>query len=126
MLEMTRADEYFALHLKGGDWAAQSEETRRAALAMAEQDVSLELGGSELDYDNLSTVAAVCEQALFLLLSPDDAINPAAALLLAESVEGIGSRTFRSGGKNPAIAPRAARFIEQIRGRPGIVNINRG
>ena len=125
MLDPAKADEYFALHLKRSEWEEKSEEERQAALNMAEQDVSLELGGEAPDYADTLAVAAVCEQALFLLTSPDDAISPAAALLTAQSVEGIGSQTFRS-GKNPAIAPRAQRFIEQIRGRPGIVNINRG
>jgi len=126
MLETARADEYFALHLKGAEWAAKTEENRRAALSMAEQDVSLELGGFALNFEDVNAVAAVCEQALFLLLSTDDALFPPAATLQANSVEGIGSQTYRNGGKNPAIAPRAARFIEQIRGRPGVVNINRG
>ena len=67
MLDPAKADEYFALHLRRSEWEAKSEDERAAALNMAEQDVSLELGGSELDYGNPLAVAAVCEQALFLL-----------------------------------------------------------
>lgn len=47
MLDPAKADEYFALHLRRSEWEAKSEDERAAALNMAEQDVSLELGGSE-------------------------------------------------------------------------------
>ena len=60
MLDPAKADEYFALHLRKAEWIAKSEEERSAALAMAEQDISLELGGTELDYMNLFAVGAVC------------------------------------------------------------------
>lgn len=130
MLDTSRADEYFALHLRRSEWEAKSEDERAAALNMAEQDVSLELGGSELDYGNPLAVAAVCEQALFLL---ENSASGAAqvvngALVSAESVDGVGSRTYRSGLTEAdfAIGNRARRFIEQLRGGPGTVKINRG
>lgn len=130
MLDPAKADEYFALHLRRSEWEAKSEDERTAALNMAEQDVSLELGGSELDYGNPLAVAAVCEQALFLL---ENSTSGAAqvvngALVSAESVDGIGSRTYRSGLTEAdfAIGNRARRFIEQLRGGPGTVKINRG
>ena len=130
MLDPAKADEYFALHLRRSEWEAKSEDERAAALNMAEQDVSLELGGSELDYGNPLAVAAVCEQALFLL---ENSASGAAqvvngALVSAESVDGIGSRTYRSGLTEAdfAIGNRARRFIEQLRGGPGPVKINRG
>ena len=130
MLDPAKADEYFALHLRRSEWEAKSEDERTAALNMAEHDVSLELGGSELDYGNPLAVAAVCEQALFLL---ENSASGAAqvvngALVSAESVDGIGSRTYRSGLTEAdfAIGNRARRFIEQLRGGPGTVKINRG
>ncbi|WP_337746941.1 hypothetical protein [Victivallis vadensis] len=130
MLDPAKADEYFALHLRRSEWEAKSEDERTAALNMAEQDVSLELGGSELDYGNPLAVAAVCEQALFLL---ENSASGAAqvvngALVSAESVDGIGSRTYRSGLTEAdfAIGNRARRFIEQLRGGPGTVRISRG
>lgn len=130
MLDPAKADEYFALHLRRSEWEAKSEDERAAALNMAEQDVSLELGGSELDYGNPLAVAAVCEQALFLL---ENSASGAAqvvngALFSAESVDGIGSRTYRTGLTEAdfAIGNRARRFIEQLRGGPGTVKINRG
>lgn len=130
MLDPAKADEYFALHLRRSEWEAKSEDERTAALNMAEQDVSLELGGSELDYGNPLAVAAVCEQALFLL---ENSASGAAqvvngALVSAESVDGIGSRTYRTGLTEAdfAIGNRARRFIEQLRGGPGTVKINRG
>ena len=125
MLDLARADEYFALHLQNAAWSAKSGEERAAALAMAEQDISLELGGAELDFANVFAVGAVCEQALFLLTSPEDGINPVSALIQSESVDGIGSRTYRS-RSNPAIASRAERFLEQLRGRPGAIRTTRG
>lgn len=130
MLDPAKADEYFALHLRRSEWEAKSEDERAAALNMAEQDVSLELGGSELDYGNPLAVAAVCEQALFLL---ENSASGAAqvvngALVSAESVDGIGSRTYRTGLTEAdfAIGNRARRFIEQLRGGPGTVRISRG
>ena len=130
MLDPAKADEYFALHLRRSEWEAKSEDERTAALNMAEQDVSLERGGSELDYGNPLAVAAVCEQALFLL---ENSASGAAqvvngALVSAESVDGIGSRTYRSGLTEAdfAIGNRARRFIEQLRGGPGTVRISRG
>ena len=130
MLDPAKADEYFALHLRRSEWEAKSEDERAAALNMAEQDVSLELGGSELDYGNPLAVAAVCEQALFLL---ENSASGAAqvvngALVSAESVDGVGSRTYRSGLTEAdfAIGNRARRFIEQLRGGPGTVRISRG
>ena len=125
MLDPAKADEYFALHLRKSEWSEKSEEERSAALSMAEQDISLELGGTELDYANPFAVGAVCEQALFLLTSPEEGINPAAALIQSESVDGIGSRTYRSRA-NPAIASRAERFLEHLRGRPGAIRTTRG
>ena len=130
MLDPAKADEYFALHLRRSEWEAKSEDERTAALNMAEQDVSLELGGSELDYGNPLAVAAVCEQALFLLenSAPGAAQVVNGALVSAESVDGIGSRTYRSGLTEAdfAIGNRARRFIEQLRGGPGTVRISRG
>ena len=125
MLDLAKADEYFALHLRKSEWSAKSEEERSAALSMAGQDISLELGGTELDYANPFAVGAVCEQALFLLTSPEEGINPVSALIQSESVDGIGSRTYRSRA-NPAIASRAERFLEQLRGRPGAIRTSRG
>lgn len=125
MLQLAKADEYFQLHLLHTEWNGRSQGERSAALAMAEQDVSLELGGAELDYANVFAVGAVCEQALFLLTSPDAGINPVSALIQSESVDGIGSRTYRN-RSNPAIAPRAERFLEQLRGRPGAIRTSRG
>lgn len=125
MLDLARADEYFVLHLRKSEWSAKSEEERGGALAMAEQDISLELGGTELDYANPFAVGAVCEQALFLLTSPEEGINPVSALIQSESVDGIGSRTYRN-RSNPAISPRAERFLEQLRGRPGAIRTSRG
>ena len=125
MLDPAKADEYFALHLRKAEWIAKSEEERSAALAMAEQDISLELGGTELDYMNPFAVGAVCEQALFLLANPDAGINPISALVQSESVDGIGSRTYRNRA-NPALSDRAERFLEQLRGRPGAIRTSRG
>ncbi len=125
MLDLEKADEYFQLHLLRDEWTGAPEDSRRAALNMAEQDISLELGGTELDYADMFALSAVCEQAVFLLTSQGEGINPVSALLQSESVDGIGSRTYRS-RSNPAISTRAERFLEHLRGRPGAVRISRG
>ena len=125
MLELEKADEYFALHLQRATWNEKSEEERAAALAMAEQDISLELCGAELDYTDKFAIGAVCEQALFLITCTDACINPIPTQVQSESVDGIGSRTYRF-KSNPAIANRAERFLEQLRGRPGAIRTTRG
>lgn len=132
MINREKADEYFSHHLCNGTWSAKSEDERSAALMMAEQDVSLELGGAELDYDNPIALAAVCEQALFLLENGANGIagqSRGSALVSSESVEGIGSRTYRAGLRESdfAISGRARRFIELLRGsNGGSVKISRG
>ena len=113
MLSLEKADEYFQLHLLRDEWMGAPEDSRKAALNMAEQDVSLELGGTGMDYADIFAVGAVCEQAVFLLTSQGDGINPVSALLQSESVDGIGSRTYRS-RSNPAIFYKPLRNEERI------------
>lgn len=132
MINRERADEYFSHHLCNGKWSVKGENERESALIMAEQDVSLELGGAELDYDNPLALAAVCEQALFLLENGAGGImaqSGGSALVSSESVDGIGSRTYRAGLRESdfAISGRARRFIELLRGsNGGTVKTSRG
>lgn len=127
MITIATADEFFTLHLLRSTWQTRSEQDRAAALKMAERDVSGELGGIEAVETDILMMEAVCEQAVYLLAFPE-AINPKGAHLESESVDGVGSRTYRN-GSNPAIGPRAARLIELIRGsgaRNGTVRLSRG
>lgn len=123
-MNLNKADEYFSLHLLGEEWRKQSAETRAAALAMAEADVTVELGGNAPDTEQLVGTAAVCEQAVYLLRNIENASDDTAHLA-AESVDGIGSRQYRAGA-DVTISPRAKKFIAILRGSAGSVRLSRG
>lgn len=124
MLDLETAAAYFRNRYGAAEWDAATEDDRRKLLATAEADISAELGGCELDYALPAAVGAVCEQALFLLTDPNALRD--ASRIAAESVEGIGSRTYRT-GNGSLLSVRAERFVNQLRGAaPGTVRVARG
>mgnify|MGYP004708030825 CR=1 FL=1 len=128
MMTLAAVDEYFEHHLQKSAWEAAGEEKQAAAFAMAELDVSGELNEMELDAENRLHVAAVAEQALYLLSQQD--AEPADALseaLVSESIDGIGSRQYAArSGRGNSIGSRARNFIDRIRGSISTVRIVRG
>ena len=123
MLDVTTATAYFSKRYGAAQWSAVSAEDKAALLATAEADISAELDGAELDYTMPAAVGAVCEQALFLLTDPN-ALKEMSRIT-AESVEGIGSRSYRA-GNGSLLSTRAERYVNQLRGVGGTVRIARG
>ena len=113
MIPIETVKEYFDNHLLGEFFLESGSDLMQSAVRMAENDVrsQLLLFVSENDADY---IAAVCEQAVFLLVHKDE-LTPKQQLL-SESIEGVGSRTYAAGEYRGTqmIAPRAELFIENI------------
>ena len=124
MLDLATATEFFRTRYgAAAQWNAATAEDKTALLVTAEADVVAELG-AELDYSMPAAVGAVCEQALHILTDPDALRD--VSRITAESVEGVGSRSYRSGGMC-ALCARAERYVNQLRGAcAGTVRISRG
>lgn len=124
MLDLQTATAFYAKRYGAAAWSSATEEEKRALLDTAEADISAELGGAELDYSEPAAVGAVCEQALFLLTDPTALRDN--SRIAAESVEGIGSRTYRT-GNGSLLSTRAERYVNQLRGGGvGTVRLTRG
>ena len=124
MLDLQTAAEYFRNRYGAAEWDAATEDEKRRLIATAEADISAELNGAELDYSIPAAVGAVCEQALFLLTDPNALRDT--SRIAAESVEGIGSRTYRT-GNGSLLSARAERYVNQLRGAAvGMVRLTRG
>ena len=124
MLDLATAAAYFHDRYGAAEWDAATDDEKRRLLATAEMDISAELNGAELDYSIPATVGAVCEQSLFLLTDPNALRDT--SRIAAESVEGIGSRTYRT-GNGSLLSVRAERFVNALRGAAGgVVRVARG
>lgn len=124
MLDLATAAAYFHNRYGAAEWGAASEDEKRQLLATAEADISAELSGAAPDYSMPAAVGAVCEQALFLLTDPNALRDT--SRIASESVEGIGSRTYRT-GNGSLLSVRAERFVNQLRCMvPGTVRVARG
>jgi hypothetical protein len=130
MSEVTveQAEEYFEEHLEAAAWAALDEVAQQALLNMAEPEILVHLRGQDaIDATDTRQVAAVCEQALFLWQNRralDSASMAVASGIQAESVDGLGSRSFRTGvgpGSLPALARNAQTQIRLLMGPPRFV-----
>ena len=123
MVSVDTARKYFDEHLLGTFFLESGSQLTAAAIRMAEKDIRTQLDvlpeESDADY-----VAAVCEQAVFLLMHKDELI-PEAKRIASESIEGLGSRTYADSAV--IFAPRAEIFMESIRRRyASAINIKRG
>ena len=113
MITLEAAGAYLENHLLGGLFAAAAQTERAAALAMAECDIS-GAAGRELDANDRFAVAAVAEQLVWLLGRGADAALADAEALASESIDGLGSRSYRE-NCDRAIAPRARKLVELLR-----------
>ena len=126
MVSIETAGEYFDTHLLGDFFRESGRENMLSSIKMAELDVKTQLeflpDDSDADY-----IAAVCEQAIFLLMHKDQLVPPVRSLV-SESIEGLGSCSYAANMK--IFAPRAEMFIESINKRNSAdiaaVAINRG
>ena len=123
MLSREKVDAFFANRYGGNIWFMIEPDEKQRLLTTAEEDVRNELDGAELDYSMPAAVGAVCEQAIHLFTDPDAMRDT--SKLTAESVEGIGSRSYRS-DRSTLLSPRAERYVNQLRSVGGTVRIARG
>ncbi len=111
------AERYFAGHPTAtqANWRDLSAERQAALLRLGALDAAAFLG-REPDRKNPHQAAAIYEQALWLILRPDDRIA-------AESIDGVGSRSYRAA---PAelLAERARALLEPFRRPP--IRLQRG
>ncbi len=115
-LDLEQVDGYFESHLKRERWEAFTASERAAAVRMAELDVAAHLGTGRIDPTEIFQYCAVCEQALFLAVNPD--VDDLRTAVVAESVEGVGSRRYAvSGGAPGRWSKRALAFLRRA-GRP--------
>lgn len=98
-------------HLLKNRYTGASVEERSAALRMAELDICCELGVKTLPDGELCRNAVV-EQMFYLLVNRSRI--GADLSVEAESVDGLGSVSYRGNGE-ALIAPRARRLLEQMR-----------
>ena len=89
-------------HLLAGQLEQFTSAQRSAAIAMANRDVSGELGRPVTDADPEDLRGAVAEQAVFLLLNQEQLLSGGSRELAAERIDGLGSRSYR---RNPSPAP---------------------
>ena len=127
MITIESVKEYFDCHLLGEFFLESGEQLMQSAVKMAERDVNSQL--CEVPREPAADyIAAVCEQAVFLLVHKDELTQQQA--LLSETVEGLGSRTYAAPQSStpPLLSPRAELFIENINrmNSSGTVQILRG
>ena len=126
MISIETAEKYFNEHLLGEFFLESGSALSHAALRMAENDVRTRLDTLPEEQD-ADYIAAVCEQAVFLLMHKDHLISDAKNVV-SETIEGLGSFTYS--GNEKIFAPRTEIFIESINRRnstnTSAVTISRG
>ena len=104
--DLAAADRYFAGHPQARRWREElDDEARKGALRVAEYDILCTVGTNALPAND-EVRHAWFEQALYLLTHPE---APDDGAVLAESVDGVGSRTYS--GKKRFLAPRAEQLL---------------
>ena len=113
MISLETAREYFASHLLGELFLESDSALASSALTMADRDVASQLI-RPADESDSRFIAAVCEQALFLLTRKEHLLENQA--MLSESVEGLGSRSYAApeSGRGLGLAPRAVLYIDDL------------
>lgn len=115
------ADAHFAHHLEGAAWSAFSSVEKRAAVVTAALDIAALLHRRTVDWTCPAQQAAVFEQALFLRRKAT-----ASPALVAEAVEGVGSRSYQPPSAVPGeYAERALRLLADYL-HPRSLSLNRG
>ncbi len=116
------ADSYLAVHPMAARWHTLDSSAQQGALALAAEDIAAYLGGSASNLTNRLQMAAVCEQALYLIR---EAAKPDSEIV-SETVEGLGTRTYRNSTESKSfISGRALALLEpQLRRHLG--KISRG
>lgn len=128
MTTLEFVQEYFLCHLEKKKWDRLETDDRQAAVAMAEEEITRELGLTAADTDDRLLMCAIAEQAIYLAdqyARAHAAEERHAGQLKSESIEGLGSRSYYpkpetaadSGASAlPRLAPRAEFFLSQYPG----------
>ena len=110
----TAADKYFAEHLDNDFWHGLPEDSRKAALHMAADDVLAELSG--LTFNKVSvgsyTFKAICEQAVFLARNYESMTE--GKVVTSESLEGL-STGYTLISEKVGLSVRALSFIKRAK-----------
>lgn len=123
MISTEIAVEYFNNHLLGEIFLEASAEERNAVLVMAERDIVSLLNTPGAREEQLF-IPAVCEQAVFLLTRKEELTRR--QILLSETVEGMGSRSYSACGEERLVlAPRAELYLKHLNAG-GSLLLNRG
>jgi hypothetical protein len=104
-----KVDDYFENHLDRTEWLTFSDAERCAAVTMASRQIICELGVEKVDIENIFHYCALSEQALFLALNrkrrmPEENNG---MIVVAESVDGVGSKQYAAAGGNSSSGDRA-------------------
>lgn len=122
---LAAADDYFRRRPHSSAWHdADGEAARLGALEIAAADIAAALHTATPPFEHPFVRRAVFEQALHLLAAPPD---PAGRQIVAESIDGVGSRSYRidpaDGGRHE-IAPRARLLLDAL--PPSAARFTRG
>ena len=95
MLSDSSTEAYFSHHLLAEKLATFSAAERQNAVKIANLDICSVLGRMVADDDPEELISALCEQAIYLLLNRDALYEAANRELASESIDGLGSRSYR-------------------------------
>jgi len=112
LISLETARTYFGSHLLGEVFLESGETLMSAALTMASSDIDCRLAAPAEETDPCY-IAAVCEQAVFLLTRRERLADN--QTLLSESVEGLGSRSYSAPENGDTVlAPRARLYLASL------------
>ncbi len=113
MLSDSTIETFLTGHLLADKLTDFTADQQSAAIAMANRDISGELGRPVTDADPEDLHAAVAEQAIYLLLNQAELLSGGGREVAAERIEGLGSRTYRPSRKcsGSVLSPRAQALI---------------
>jgi len=127
MISESYLEKYFAQHPLSEKFQTAESALRSAAFAAARRDLLAVLGREPEETEELAA-AALCEQTLHILLHPEH-LSDAGRELAAESVTGIGRRTyFRNREEHSAghrLSPRAKDYLAAFLKPCGALKIGR-
>ena len=124
MMDINAIDRFFESHPLKEHYFRFADSDRKGACAVAERDVCAAAGFMEIPQAHGDVfLAAVAEQAVFLLLNPEN-LTGSCDTLAAENSAGS-SRSYRA-RQNPLCLRAAALIAPLTAAKDAVVNISRG
>lgn len=106
---LEEADAYFAEHLDSAFWSGLDEGKRRAALTMAERQITAVAGSA-------ACREAIFEQAVYVVRTHD--LQSGGKVVTSQSLDGVGSQSFQylaaRSGRYAGISPEAVRLLNAM------------